>query len=80
MAFDHFLKQYINNWNERLSKDTWLSKFQAPGQLWAQPKSPTFEKPERIDRVVIMRVTSFFTENEYSEIQEIPIRKIKIPS
>ena len=80
MAFDRFLTEYIHNWNVRLSKDTWLSKVSAPRQLWTFPNAPAFEKPMRIDSVVITRVTSFFSNNNYSETPEIPIRKIKIPS
>ena len=78
--FDYFLTQYLVHWNRRLSNETIFSDVQAPQQLWTYPKGVVFDTPRRIKQVVITRVTSVFKDNRYLEIQEIPIRKVKILS
>lgn len=72
-SFDLFVKEFVTNWNRRLSKDTWLSHLQAPGLLWNHREGKTFEPPRKIARIKIIQVTSLFGRGHYAEIRKIPV-------
>jgi hypothetical protein len=78
-SFDTFLKQYLQHWNNRLSKHTLLSYIKAPRLLWTFPEKFTADPPEPIRRVVVTQVTTFYHDNHYAEIRKIPVHQILIP-
>ena len=77
---DDFLRRFVGTFNERRSKRTLLSPLGPPPQLWTFPRSDAFAGDERIARVVVYQVMSFFHGREYIEINPRELRTIEIPS
>jgi len=79
IAFDHFMKTYIGNWNKRPSAKTAFSYFKPPLLLWTFPKAPSFDEFPAIQKIRVIQVTSFYHEGKYEEIRALPVREISIP-
>jgi hypothetical protein len=77
--FDSFLHQSLIHWNERLTKDLWLTKLQPPTFHWTFARSPVFATTEPIIRVVVIQVTSYFGNGYYEEIRTTPVYQTAIP-
>ena len=78
-GFDAFVRQFVQHWNQRLSKKTGLSYLKAPRLLWTFPSSPGFAEPEAIKQIKVIQVTSVYFQGQYSEIRHLPVQKILIP-
>lgn len=79
VSFDTFLKQYLQHWNNRLSKHTLPSYLKAPRLLWTFPEKFRADEPEPIRRVVVTQVTTYYHNNHYAEIRKIPVHQILMP-
>jgi hypothetical protein len=75
--FDAFLKQHTQNWNKRLSKDTWLGFLPAPRFIWTYP-TETFDQPEPIKRINIVQITTFYDNVSYAEIRKEKVHEVVI--
>jgi len=61
-----FLRVYFGNLNQRL-KNQWLQKFQRPCEIVSSPRDNAYLGTEKIARVIVKRVTTFYDGNVYSE-------------
>lgn len=79
-AFRAFVRQFVGNWNRRLSKDTPFSYLEAPRLIWTFPTSAPFDRPQRLRRVDIIQVTSFYQNYVNVEIRREVVDRIRIPA
>ena len=77
-AIEAFIQTYLQNWNQRLSKATSLSFFQAPRLLWTFPSEPGMEIPKRIEKVAVFQTTTFFQTGKYEVIRQELLHEIAI--
>ncbi|MEZ5039497.1 MAG: hypothetical protein R2828_06385 [Saprospiraceae bacterium] len=74
--FDLFIKRFLSNWNDRQNKRTYLSYLRAPGLLWNYPLRLPAGGPVPLKQITIFQITSLFSQGEYAEIRNIPIRTV----
>lgn len=77
---DAFLERFVANWDERRSKRTVLSPLAPPHHLWTFPDPDAFHGQERLARVVVRRVTSFFDGRAYRELASQELRVVDVPA
>lgn len=72
-TFDLFIKEFVKNWNDRQSRETLFSHFQAPSLLWNHRIGTSIRDPNpgKIARIRIFQTTSFFSEDHYEEVRKI---------
>lgn len=74
--FDTFVRRFVGTWHRRGGRRRWLSLLQAPPTLWTFPRSNPVMDGERIQRVNVYEVLSFFDGQRYVEIRRTPVRTI----
>ena len=77
-AFGKFMQQYIKNWNERLTKNNWLTALQPPRYLWTFPKDPFPEGGKRITEITVFELTTLFQNGKYSELRKRALQRMVI--
>ncbi|MGI9287858.1 MAG: hypothetical protein ACR2P1_20905 [Pseudomonadales bacterium] len=77
-AFDRFLRQFVQAYNRRGSKNTVFSSIQAPRQLWTFPVSAALPEHSVITSIRIHEIVSYFDNHSYSEIATRFVRKVSV--
>ncbi|QMU65754.1 MAG: hypothetical protein GKR88_16725 [Flavobacteriaceae bacterium] len=69
-----FVRQYIQNWNQRLSKTSAFSVLKSPRFFLTYPNQKSLYPNEKIKKITIVQVTSIFQNNTYQEIRKRNIK------
>ncbi|MGH7503308.1 MAG: hypothetical protein ACREL7_16400 [Longimicrobiales bacterium] len=77
-TFERFVAAFVGTWQGHGGRDGWLAPLQAPASLWTFPRSDPALGGERIERVIVYEVLSFFDGARYVEIRKLPIREIPL--
>lgn len=75
--FKAFLKTYFENLNQR-PKALWLDNFQRPCEINSSPRPNAYLGTERVSRVIVKRVTTFYDGEVYSEPREEKLFEVEI--
>ena len=75
--FKNFLKIYFSNLNQR-PKQLWLNKFQRPCEIVSSPRPNAYLGTEKVSRVVVKRVTTFYDGKVYTEPRVEKILEVDI--
>ncbi|MGH7577212.1 MAG: hypothetical protein ACREM1_19050 [Longimicrobiales bacterium] len=78
--FDTFIRGFVGTWQRRGGRSRWLSPLQAPATLWTFPRADPGLDGERIQRVDVYEMLSFFDGRRYAEIRRTPVRTIPVES
>lgn len=77
-VFDHFIRRFAGNWNQRGSKGGWWRLVRAPRQLWTFARPPEIHEGQRIHQVLVYQVTSLFVGSRYREFRTTRVREIDV--
>jgi len=77
-AFDDFVRKFVLTWQRRGGRGRGIAPFQAPATLWTFPRSDPALGGERIERVTVYEVLTWFDGENYVEIRRTPVREIRI--
>jgi hypothetical protein len=75
--FDGFVRDFVTTWERRGGRSRLFALLQAPATLWTFPRSEPVLKGDRIARVTVYEVLSFFDDERYEEIRITPVRIIE---
>ena len=75
--FKNFLKIYFSNLNQR-PKQLWLNKFQRPCEIVSSPRPNAYLGTEKVSRVIVKRVTTFYDGKVYTEPRVEKILEVDI--
>lgn len=77
-TFAQFLRRFLDNYNKRQSRNTWLSWFRAPPQLWTFAPTDAFSGQELLSKVTVYQVLSCYCQGKYAEIRIIPVLAVNV--
>lgn len=78
IRFHTFVRRFVGTWQRRGGRRRWLARLQAPATLWTFPRSDPVMHGERIQRVNVYEVLSFFDGRRYVEIRRTHVRTIAL--
>lgn len=78
-AMDHFIQAFVKRKTADTTPDKWWRFIQAPPVFWTFPRGNTYRGQERIQKVELYQVTTFFDQQQLREIRRRKIRDIEIP-
>lgn len=76
-SFDHFMTEFVSNWNRDSQRSGLIGKIQPPPQLLTFGHSG-YSGPGPIDSLVVWQVTSFWDGEQYQEARTEKIRVVEI--
>ncbi len=78
-AMDRFIQAFVKHKTGETVPDPWWRFFSAPPVFWTFPRGNPYRGQERIQKVELFQVTTFFDRKQFREIRKRKIRDIDIP-
>lgn len=77
---DRFLSTFVDAYNRRGSKKTFLSPVAAPAQLWTFAREEVYPAEDPIRLVRVVQITTLFDGERYTECRERELHRVSIPT
>jgi hypothetical protein len=77
-AFDHFMREFVTHWQNREGRGRRIPLLAAPVTLWTFPRRDPALGGERIRRVLVYEILSWYDGENYSVIRERVVREITL--